>query len=43
MARIIAVRRKRTVRIHRPDGRDITITARGAPVLVKPARKPRSG
>jgi hypothetical protein len=43
MAKVIAIRRKKTVRIHRSDGRDITITTRGAPVVVKAARKPRSG
>lgn len=39
MAKVIAIRRKRTVRIHRSDGSDTSITTRGKPVLVKVTRK----
>ena len=43
MAKVIAIRRKRTVRIHHSDGTDVSITTRGKPVLlVKTSRKPRT-
>lgn len=42
MAKIIAIRRKRTVAVKRSDGRNVTIAVRGIDIQVKPSRKTRS-
>lgn len=41
MARVIAIRRKRIVRIGRPNGRAVTIAVRRTDIQVKPSRKSR--
>lgn len=40
MSKIVAVRRKRVVRIHRPGGRDVTVAAVRT-VAVKVTRAPK--
>jgi hypothetical protein len=39
MAKIIAIRKKRSVRIARPAGRPVTIAVRGVDIQVRTSRK----
>ena len=38
MAKVLVIRRKRTVSIKRSDGRGVTIAVRGIDIAVKPSR-----